>query len=124
MILALWVMALGGLGAMCRYLCDLAISALFGRHLPWGTMAINVAGSGVAGLLLGITDYQHRPGTLSIALLAGFLGGFTTASTLAFEAARLIEVRRITSAFGILIGTMAAGLAAGGLGLAVGAMLR
>ena len=49
-------MALGGLGAMCRYLCDLAISALFGRHLPWGTMAINVVGSGVAGLLIGITD--------------------------------------------------------------------
>lgn len=124
MTLALWVIVLGGAGATCRYLGDLGLSTLFGRGLPWGTMTINVVGSGLAGLLVGLTTYQHSAPTVSVALLSGFLGGFTTASTIAFEAARLIEARRTASAVGIIAGTMAAAIAAGILGLAVGSALR
>ena len=118
------VMLLGGLGATCRYLGDLGLSAVFGRRLPWGTMVINIAGSGLAGLLLGYTAYQQRSPTLSVLLLTGFLGGFTTASTIAYEAARLVEARRISAVVGILLGTMVSAVAAGALGLALGIALR
>ena len=87
-------------------------------------MVINIAGSGLAGLLLGYTAYQQRSPTLSVLLLTGFLGGFTTASTIAYEAARLVEARRITAVVGILLGTMVSAVAAGALGLALGIALR
>ena len=124
MALALGVMLLGGLGAMCRYLGDLGLSAIFGRRLPWGTMAINIGGSGLGGLVLGLTAYENRSPTAAILLLTGFLGGFTTASTLAYEAARLAEVGRRSAVVVIITGSMVAALAAGALGLAAGIALQ
>ena len=124
MTLTLAIMLLGGLGAASRYLGDLGLSAIFGRRLPWGTMVINVTGSGLAGIVLGLTAFQHRSPTVTVLLLTGFLGGFTTASTIAYEAARLAEARRFTSAIGLMVGTMAAAVAAGILGLALGTALR
>lgn len=122
--LGLGVMLLGGLGALCRYLSDLGLSAIFGRRLPWGTMAVNIIGSGLGGLILGLTAYQHRSPAASVLLLSGFLGGFTTASTIAYEAARLAEARRMLSVFAILAGTMAGAIACGSLGLLAGIALR
>lgn len=124
MALAIGVMLLGGLGAMCRYLSDLGLSAVFGRRLPWGTMAINILGSGLAGLILGLTAYQHRSPTTAVLLLSGFLGGFTTASTIAYEAARLAEAGRRLPVVGILAGTMAGAILCGSLGLLAGIALR
>jgi CrcB protein len=122
--LALGVMLLGGLGAVCRYLSDLGLSAIFGRRVPWGTMCINIFGSGLGGLVIGLTAYQHRSPTVTVLLLSGFLGGFTTASTIAYEAARLAESGRRTAVVGILAGTMFGAIAAGSLGLAIGIALR
>ena len=124
MVLAMGVMLLGGLGAMSRYLSDLGLSTVFGRRLPWGTMAVNILGSGLAGLILGVTAYQHRSPTTAVLLLSGFLGGYTTASTIAYEAARLAESRRMLAAIGIVAGTMAGAITAGGVGLAIGIAVR
>lgn len=120
MSLALGVAALGTLGALCRYLADLGISAVLGRRLPWGTMTVNIVGSGLAGIVLGATTYQTLSPTLATLLLVGFLGGFTTASTIAYEAARLITAGRQVAALGIIAGTMLMATFAGVLGLAVG----
>ena len=112
MTLAVGVAALGGLGAMLRYVIDNLITRRFGTRPPWGTMAINVVGSFGAGLVTGAYLYGHL-GPHSDSLLAvGFLGGFTTASTFAVEIARLASGGRFSAAARSLIGT--AGLALGG----------
>ena len=62
-------------GAPCRYLLDRAIGT------PWGVLVVNLVGSAAAGLLVGLA-----PSSLVLTLLAvGFLGSFTTASTVAWD---------------------------------------
>ena len=122
MILALGVAGLGALGSVLRYLTDLAVTAKLGRSVPWGTMVVNIIGSALAGVLLGATTYQSVSPTTATLLLIGLLGGFTTASTIAYETARLIERRRLTTAFLVTIGTLGAALLAGIAGLALGSV--
>jgi CrcB protein len=79
--------ALGGLGAIGRFLLDGAISARAGGSFPFGTLAVNVTGAFVLGLLLGIAlegDPYRELGT-------GLVGGYTTYSTWALESHRLGE---------------------------------
>lgn len=75
------VVAGAAAGAPARYLVDRAVSARLGRRLPWGILVVNVAGCALAGLLVGLA-----PGALTTTLVGvGFLGSFTTASTLAWD---------------------------------------
>lgn len=81
------LVAFGGFaGATCRYLVDLAAPVGF----PWGTLAVNVVGS----FLLGVLLYESRlVGALSaetrLVVGTGFLSSFTTYSTFAVETATL-----------------------------------
>jgi len=122
MALALWISALGGLGAVGRYLLDHLISSRLGRRLPFGTMAVNVLGSFFGGILVGASIYAGL-GTRTMALLlTGLLGGFTTASTFSFEVAELLRERRVVAGLAVAGGTMLAALAAGACGLGIGSL--
>jgi CrcB protein len=113
------VAAGAALGAPSRYLLDGAVRSLAGARLPWGTLAVNLLGSAAAGLVAGL-----RPGTLTVALVAvGFLGSFTTASTLAAELVGLVEQGRARAALLLLALHVLPGLALAGAGLAVGLAL-
>lgn len=73
----------GALGAWARYRLSVWIDACAGRAFPWGTLAVNVAGSFALGLLLpGLAG--ESPALRAFAA-AGFLGAFTTFSTFAAE---------------------------------------
>lgn len=73
----------GAVGAISRALVRDAVSVLLGESFPWGTLAVNVSGSFLAGFISGIL-VQHTPSSLWRDLLVtGFLGGYTTFS--AFE---------------------------------------
>jgi CrcB protein len=99
-------------GAPSRYLVDLAVRRWCGTRLPWGTLAVNLTGSAAAGLAVGL-----RAGDAVAALVVvGFLGAFTTASTLALE---LLELPGRAAA-GLLALHVVPGLALAALGLAVG----
>jgi CrcB protein len=77
----------GGLGAVLRFLLDGAVSARLGRDFPYGTLAVNLSGTFVLGVLVGLAlsgDGYRILGT-------GLLGAFTTFSTWAFESHRLGE---------------------------------
>ena len=80
------LVALGGaLGAAARHGTHLALSSL-AHPFPWSTLLVNVAGSGVLGVLTGLwaaRDMTHSPERLI--LVVGFLGAFTTFSTFAGE---------------------------------------
>ncbi len=79
----------GALGAMARY----GVSGLFPATFPWATVAINVAGSLLMGLLAGVLA-RTLPGWQAEARLffgVGILGGFTTFSAFSLDAVTLFE---------------------------------
>jgi len=116
MMLVFEVAALGGLGAMLRYIIDNLITRRWGTKLPWGTMAINILGSLGAGLVLG-AYLQGGLGVRTDRLLAtGLLGGFTTASTFAVEVARLAGRKHLGSSMAVASGVMFTSACVGVLG--------
>jgi fluoride exporter len=77
----------GCLGSVCRYLLGGWVYKLLSKPLlPWGTLAVNVLGCLVIGVLGGLTESRQTfsPGT-RLFLFIGVLGGFTTFSTFGYE---------------------------------------
>lgn len=81
-----------GLGGALRHGVNVAALRLLGAGFPWGTLAINVAGSFVMGL---VAEYFALKSGLSLQwrlfLTTGLLGGFTTFSAFSLEVALLYE---------------------------------
>jgi CrcB protein len=75
----------GAFGALCRYLISGVVQERSQADFPVGTLAVNLAGALLIGLLVGDT---HLASAASIAAV-GFLGGFTTFSTWMIETIRL-----------------------------------
>lgn len=122
--MTLWALValLGGVGAASRYLIDRAIGTTWGRSFPFGTVAINIFGSGVAGVVLGVSAYESISPTFTLLMLTGFLGGFTTASTLSYEVVELLENHRYMRASFATFGTLIFSVGAGALGVVLGSM--
>jgi fluoride exporter len=110
--------ALGAaVGAPLRYLVDRAVQARHDSLFPWGTFAVNVAGSLLLGVLVGGADAV--PGPVATLLGTGFCGALTTYSTFGFETIRLIENRAGFYALANVLASIAAALAAAFLGIAI-----
>ena len=83
-----------GLGGVLRHGVNLAAVRAFGLAFPWGTLAVNVAGSLLMGLLAGVLAWRAGAGWTEPARLliaTGLLGGFTTFSAFSLDAALLWE---------------------------------
>lgn len=106
------------LGAPARYLLDVALSRRLDNRLPWGILAVNLLGSAAAGVLAG----SSSPERLDQLVGLGFLGSFTTASTLAWDVLAVGASSRRAAA--LLLGLhVVPGLALAALGFAVGRAL-
>lgn len=94
----------GGLGALTRYGIGLGMTAALGKSFPWGTLAANIVGCFLAGivgqrvLMLEpvVGDASRTDPALAhllrVAVLIGFLGGLTTFSAFGWETmSRLVE---------------------------------
>jgi CrcB protein len=111
----------GFLGAIARYLVDGWVSTATGAAFPWGTFVINLTGSFVLGVLFGLViDRAVLPADLRAPVMIGFLGAYTTFSTWMLETVRLAENGAWVAAIANIGGSVAAGLAAVAVGLAVG----
>jgi CrcB protein len=113
------VALLGGAGAVGRFLLDGAVSARTGRAFPWGTLAVNLSGAFVLGLLTGAAlsgDGLRLVGT-------GLLGAYTTFSTWALETHRQAEDGRDRQALLNLAVSLVAGLAVAWAGQRLGRAL-
>ena len=76
----------GGAGSLARYLAGTAISTRFGSRFPWGTLVVNVTGSFLIGLLMTLlTERVVANPNWRLALVVGFLGGYTTFSSFEWE---------------------------------------
>lgn len=83
----LLVAAGGAAGSVLRYLVSLLALEWLGGGFPWGTLAVNVIGSGAIGVLGGL----GVQGELRLLLVTGLLGGFTTFSAFSLETGILAE---------------------------------
>lgn len=82
----------GGMGCVARYLVSGWVYSFAGRSLPYGTLAVNVVGSLLLGLIMetSLRSTLLSP-DLRFGLTVGFMGGFTTFSTFSYETVRLLE---------------------------------
>ena len=110
----IWVGVLlaGGLGAVLRFLVDGAVARRAARSFPVGTLAVNVTGAALLGLVGGLALSRHA------ALLAdtAFIGSYTTFSTWMLETQRLGEERQIRGAVTNLVVSIVLGIAAASVG--------
>lgn len=104
------------LGAPLRYLTDRFLQARHDSVFPWGTLAVNVAGSLLLGLLLG----GHANTAIMALAGTGFCGALTTYSTFSYETLRLAQTGSRSYATINIIANVAAGIGAAFLGVAVG----
>ncbi|MBC7638454.1 MAG: CrcB family protein [Rhodoferax sp.] len=116
----LLVAAAGGLGAAARFAVDSATRSRWATAFPWSTVAINVTGSLLLGLLTGLLVSDGAAGLVRTVLGTGFCGGYTTFSTASVETVRLLQLRRYAAAAGNAVGSLVLSVAAGGLGLWLG----
>lgn len=114
MSLALAVALGAAVGAPARYLLDAAVSARSRSPLPLGILAVNLLGCLAVGVLAGA-----EPSTTTVRLAGlGFLGSFTTASTLAWDVIAVGARSRRAGAV-LLALHVVAGLALTAVGLVV-----
>lgn len=118
---AVWigVAVLGGCGALARFGLTLLVADRLHPHLPLGTLAVNVSGAFLLGLLAGAAI----EGDARLLLGAGLLGSYTTFSTWMVETQRIEEAGRRRVAVTNILLSVVLGLAAVALGHALGAQL-
>lgn len=116
------LIAIGGAaGAVARFLVDSVISERWPSAFPWGTLAVNLSGSLVLGFLFALTiERGVLPAGSRAPLMIGFLGAYTTFSTLMLESWRLVEDGAVGLAFANIAGSCMLGLTAVFVGLAIG----
>ena len=121
MVPLLLIGAGGFAGAITRYLVDARVSSWTGGSLPWGTFVVNVSGSLAVGVLFAlIVERAALPAEIRAPLMIGFLGAYTTFSTLALESWRMIEDGAWLYASANLIGSVVIGVVAVVAGVALG----
>ena len=114
------VAAGGAAGSVLRYAAGIWCAAWFGTWMPWGTLAVNLIGSGLIGLLGGaMLGGLPFPQEARLLVITGLLGGFTTFSAFSLEAALMIERREIVSAFVYAAGSVVLAIAALFVGLMI-----
>jgi CrcB protein len=113
----------GAVGTVARYELD-ARHPIAPGHFPWVTLLINLSGSFAIGLLVPLTEFVTPRAPLARPLLiVGFLGGWTTYSTLAVEATLLAKDGAIADFVSYLVATLVGGLALVIVGTALGRRL-
>ena len=119
--MTLVLIAMGGAaGAVARFLVDNAVLDRFSGAFPLGILVVNLSGAFVLGLLAAlIVDRGLLPTDLRSPLLVGFLGAYTTFSTLMLDSWRLFEDGLPMLAFVNIAGSTVLGIVAvvGGLWL-------
>ncbi len=106
--------ALGGaIGATLRYLAGLLATRLLGAGFPWGTMAVNIAGSLAMGVLVALLARKSGVSAeLRLFLATGLLGGFTTFSAFSLDVAVLWERGDLPAAFSYVTASVVLSIAA------------
>lgn len=123
--MTLVLIAVGGAaGAVSRYLVHVWVEQLAGGRFPWGTFVVNISGSFLLGLVFALSiDRAMLAPEIRIPLMVGFIGSYTTFSTLMLESWRLAEDGDMLFLLANIIGSILVGLLALVAGVALGRYL-
>jgi CrcB protein len=113
------VVVIGGAGSVVRFLADGVVSSAANRDFPFGTMAVNISGAVILGLLTGLALGHDQ------ALLAGTaaVGSYTTFSTWMLETHRMAEDRQLRKVLLNVAVSLVLGVASAALGRLIGGHL-
>ncbi|MCP8889144.1 fluoride efflux transporter CrcB [Sphingomonas faeni] len=112
MLPLLYVMVGGAVGSGARYLTGSAVTALLGPDYPFGTLAVNIVGGLLMGVLVGVLAQNSASETWRLLLAVGVLGGFTTFSAFSLEVVTMIERGAFGVAFGYVLVSVIGSVAA------------
>lgn len=114
----------GAAGTGARFLVSGAATRIGGAGFPFGTLAVNLLGCLVVGVLMeAALESALVPRALRTALAVGFLGAFTTFSTFGYETFRLLEGGRWGAAITNVLANLVVGLLAVGVGVVLGRLM-
>lgn len=114
----------GAVGSVLRYWLSTAVYTAAGRGFPYGTLAVNVVGCLVMGLLFVVfMDRLTEAAVWRAGLLTGVLGGFTTFSAFSIETFGLLEQGEPLKALTNIVLSVALCLGAAWLGVLFGRQL-
>jgi CrcB protein len=116
------VVALGGLlGTVVRFWLSGVVQRLNGSDFPVGTLAVNVLGSFVIGVVMALSLERGTVGpTVRLFLTVGFCGGFTTMSSLSYETLALVRDGQVAHAIANVAASFGGSLTATWLGYSLG----
>jgi len=107
----------GSLGAIARYGVSNFVHASMNESFPWGTLAVNVTGSFLIGVLVETFDASLFPVEWRSFLAIGFLGAYTTFSTYTLESVNLLRDGEFRMAAANILAGNISGLVAVVLGI-------
>lgn len=121
----LLLIALGGAaGTLARHGVNVWSQARFGEGFPYGTLAVNLIGSFLLAVIMGVSSASDLLSpTARLALGTGVMGGFTTYSTFSYDTFRLFNDGAHVSAAANLVASFAGCLLASALGFVAGSRL-
>jgi CrcB protein len=128
MMANVWAVSAGiGLGGFVGSLCRYGLAITFARlapTLPIGTLAANMLGCLVIGLIMALVERNALLSpALRLALATGFCGGFTTMSSFIYEVAQMIRGNEYLEATLYLIGTLLLSILAFWAGTVLGKLI-
>ena len=113
----------GAAGALIRYLLGRFVAARVLSQLPLGTFLINTSGAFLIGLIAGLVGHKVISSAVQLVLATGFLGGYTTFSTMQWEGTQLMRAGNMGRGLLYLGGTFALGIPLVVLGMMLGGWL-
>jgi CrcB protein len=100
----------GAVATGIRYLITRSVT------VPWGVLVVNVVGSAIGGVVLGLAEAGALSADVRLVLLGGFCGGLTTFSALTVETIELVMAGKLRRALGSAGANFALGIGAAVLG--------
>ena len=119
MRILLLIGAVGFIGSTLRYLASQFIQNKFLSAFPFGTLGVNALGCFAIGLIFALAEKGNLSAEWRLFLATGICGGFTTFSAFSVETVSLMKDGQLAPAFIYIVASVALGLAATFLGIAL-----
>jgi len=109
-VIVITVIVVGALAAVARYLVTRAVP------VPWGVLVVNVIGSAIGGVVLGLAERAAVGSDIRLILITGLCGGLTTFSTFSVETIQLVTEGKVRRAALSVAGNLVLGIGAAAVG--------
>jgi CrcB protein len=115
-VIVLLVFAGGAVGSVLRYVTDRWVQSHHALRFPLGTLAVNLVGCFVLGVVSGGVASAGWSAHVQALLGTGFCGGLTTFSTFSVETIELLQGRLTIRAAGYVVLSVGLGVALASFG--------